>query len=74
MHFGGIPMNVEQEIAYLRARERHERVAASSATDPAVHDAHFMMAERYADRAAILAEPISGISHGSASETVVSER
>lgn len=56
-------MYVEQEIEYLRARERQERAAASSATDIAVHDVHFMMAERYADRAALLAEPISEIVH-----------
>ena len=67
-------MNVEQEIEYLRARERHERAAASSATDAAAHDAHFTMAERYADRAAILAEPINGIPHGSPpSEMVLPE-
>ena len=46
------------EIAYLVARETSERAAAAAATTLAAHDAHFMMAERYADRAWSISENI----------------
>lgn len=44
------------EIEFCLRREREERAAASSASCLAVHDAHFVMAERYADRASSLFE------------------
>ncbi len=46
----------DNEIEYFLRREREERAAASSASCLAVHDAHFVMAERYADRASALSE------------------
>ena len=48
---------IEQtEIDYCRSRETEERAAADRASDPAIRDAHFMLAERYADRAWSIAE------------------
>ena len=44
------------DIAYARLREAEERAAASAATNPAIRDAHFTMAERYADQAWSLEE------------------
>lgn len=46
----------DKEIAYCLQREARERAAADQAADAAIRDAHFMMAERYADRAWSLAE------------------
>ena len=39
------------EIEKLQIREAREREAAADATDIAVKDIHFMLAERYADAA-----------------------
>lgn len=44
------------EVDYYRHREQQERAAASNAADQTTRDIHFMMAERYADRAWSLAE------------------
>lgn len=49
-------MDLEDEIEFRAERERIERAAAELASSPAVHDAHFVMAERYADRASSLTE------------------
>jgi hypothetical protein len=37
--------------AYARQRELDERATSAAALDPIARDGHFMMAERYADRA-----------------------
>jgi hypothetical protein len=39
------------DIEYSLAREAEERAAAKAATYPAARDIHFMLADRYADRA-----------------------
>lgn len=39
----------EVDLKYFSQRELEERIAAASATEPGVHDAHFSLAERYAD-------------------------
>lgn len=44
------------EVDYYLRREQQERAAAIRAADPATRDVHFVMAERYADRAWSLAE------------------
>ena len=49
-------MWITDEIEYCRAREREEREAAQSSNNTAIHDAHFVMAERYADRVYSLLE------------------
>jgi len=49
-------MGYGAEIEFCLRREREERAAATSASCLAVHDAHFVMAERYADRASSLFE------------------
>jgi len=43
-----IPQN---DIDYNLAREAQERAAALAATYPPAQDIHFMLADRYADRA-----------------------
>ena len=47
------------EVAYLMGHETSERAAAAAATTLAARDAHFMMAERYADRAWAISENFS---------------
>lgn len=49
-------MGFENEVDFCLRREREEHAAASAASCNAVHDAHFVMAERYADRASSLSE------------------
>jgi hypothetical protein len=49
-------MGLENEAGFCLRREREERAAASAASSTAVHDAHFVMEERYADRASSLSE------------------
>jgi len=49
-------MSDEMERDYFARREAQEREAAVLAADSAVRDAHFVMAERYADRASMLEE------------------
>ena len=49
-------MDFEDEIEFCAERERVERAAAERASSVAAHDAHFVMAERYADRASSLTE------------------
>jgi hypothetical protein len=49
-------MGIDTEVDFCLRREREERAAAAGATCLAVHDAHFVMAERYADRASSLIE------------------
>ncbi len=44
-------MQVETEAEFCARREAEERAAALAATDQNAWDAHFVMAERYADRA-----------------------
>lgn len=43
-------MTILNEIEYCRRREATERGRARTAACAAAHDAHFMMAERYADK------------------------
>ncbi len=49
-------MGIENEFEFCLRREREERAAAAAASSVAVHDAHFIMAERYADRASSIFE------------------
>lgn len=49
-------MHVDDEMDYCARREAEERAAAAAASCVSVHDAHFVMAERYADRASSLFE------------------
>ena len=49
-------MKIEVDMEYYRRREREERVAATASPCEAVHDAHFVLAERYADRIYSLGE------------------
>jgi len=49
-------MNIATEIEYCREREQAERAAADAAADRAAHDAHFRLAERYADKVWSLSE------------------
>ena len=51
-------MQPNRDVEYCLRREAEERVAVASAVDPAIRDAHFGMAERYADRAWSLIETI----------------
>lgn len=44
-------MTGQHEIDYCTRREQEERAAAAVAAHQAAFDAHFVMAERYADRA-----------------------
>jgi hypothetical protein len=39
----------DTDLSYFTMREQQERNASRQATDPAVKDIHFGMAERYAD-------------------------
>lgn len=49
-------MDIQLEIEYCHRREAEERVAASLASEITAHDAHFQLAERYADRIFSLVE------------------
>jgi len=55
-HLGVIKMSTESDTAYFVRREMEERDAAAAATDTSSRDAHLVMAERYADRVAIITE------------------
>jgi hypothetical protein len=52
----GATMTPETEIAHCRRRETEERLAAARALTDAAREAHFVMAERYADRVWSLSE------------------
>lgn len=54
-----MPTIFETELEFCARREAEERVAANAAACGAVHDAHFRMAERYADRAWSIGEAAS---------------
>lgn len=49
-------MSTENDAAYFLRREKEERNAACVAADPSSRDAHLALAERYADRAALITE------------------
>jgi len=49
-------ISVEDEIRRCLQREAEEREAAAKAADACARDAHAALAERYADRASMLAE------------------
>lgn len=48
---------MEKDLAYYRRRSREEAAAAADAYDPRVKQVHLDLAERYAERAAILESP-----------------
>jgi hypothetical protein len=52
--------SVDDEISYYLKRAREERAAARAAAEVCSREAHFMLAERFADRAHELAEETTG--------------
>ena len=52
---------LQAEILFCRRRECEERAAVERAQDSCARDAHFALAERYADRAWSLTEKLGAV-------------